>query len=94
MAATCSNDVVKATWLNQMGYTYKKQDPNWLPTDAQQFDARVPVGGGVEYYCKDPAKRPKLDRVSCHFLVILTVPNETSTLHIQNWTRPPEFDSI
>ena len=63
MAATCSNDVVRATWLNQMGYTLKKQNPNWLPTQAQQEDARVPIGGGVEYYCENQDKRPKLDRV-------------------------------
>jgi hypothetical protein len=25
VAASCSNDVVKSTWLAQMGYTMKKQ---------------------------------------------------------------------
>ena len=30
VASGCANDVVKATWLNQMGYTLKKQNPNWI----------------------------------------------------------------
>ena len=63
MASTCTNDVVKATWLQQMEYTWQKQDPNWLPTTTQQIAARVPVGGGVNYYCSDPDNRPKLDQV-------------------------------
>ncbi len=64
VAASCSNDVVKATWLDQMGYTLKKQNPNWLPTAAQQEANRVAVGGGVDFYCQDPLKRPKNDQVT------------------------------
>jgi hypothetical protein len=59
---TCSNDVVNTTWLGQMGYTFKKQLPNWLISSTDKMNSRVPVGGGVNYYCVNSAKRPKQDQ--------------------------------
>jgi len=63
VTSTCSNDVVNTTWLGQMGYTFKKQTPNWLVSSTDLMNSRVPVGGGVNYYCLNLAKRPKLDQV-------------------------------
>ena len=62
---TCPNDLVESPWLKALGFTYMKQEPNWM-TDGQVIDGKtirhkIPVGGAVEFYCNDTVKRPKKD---------------------------------
>ena len=62
---TCPNDLVESPWLKALGFTYMKQEPNWM-TDGQIIDGKtirhkIPVGGAVEFYCNDTVKRPKKD---------------------------------
>jgi hypothetical protein len=69
--------VQAAVYLPKMLVTKKKRFYNidtWLPTGTLQTNARVPVGGGVDYYCQNLAKRPKLDQVLSPFPIHLLYP--------------------
>ena len=36
---TCPNDLVESPWLAALGFTYMKQEPNWM-TDGQILDGK------------------------------------------------------
>ena len=62
----CPNDLVNSPWLVALGFTYMKQQPNWMQQEGfklqgQQVDHQIPVGGAVEFYCSNLVKRPKKD---------------------------------
>lgn len=57
---TCLNEAVEGAWLKSLGFTYKKQPPNWMDdTDVNRH--MIPVGGGIEFYCSNNKTRPKKD---------------------------------
>ena len=62
VAPSCSNEKVESPWLKSLGFTYLKQQPNWMNESYPDVPRhQIPVGGAIEFYCSDVLKRPKKD---------------------------------
>ena len=58
VSTSCGRERVESPWLIALGFTYLKQEPNWLFNKSIHD---IPVGGAIEFYCIDTLKRPKKD---------------------------------
>lgn len=53
---------MESPWLKSLGFSYLKQQPNWMDESYPDTPRhQIPVGGAIEFYCSDVLKRPKKD---------------------------------